>query len=248
MKEKVLKVFIVAILITLVCATIVNALSFTVTMTPSNSNVNASNEFTVAIKIANLDVGEKGINTISGILDYDEDVFEPISESSFDKTNAWNPTYNSETKKITLIKGTFVKTEEQVLAITFKTKSDLEDGTVGQIKFTDIVASNSETDITASDTSTSVTIGQESNSNTANVKNSENLLITPTNNITPVNNTPVVNNTPSVVSSYVNNENPSNDNMPHTGAEDTIVYFIGAAVILAIIFYIKFESVNKEIK
>lgn len=246
MKKKFLKVSIVAILLILVYATIVNALSFTVTMTPSNSNVNASNEFTVQVKIANLDVGEKGINTISGTLDYDEDVFEVISESSFDKTNAWNPTYNAETKKITLIKGTFVKAEEQVLSITFKTKSDVTDGTVGQIKFTDIVASNSETDITASDTSTSVTIGQESNTNTANVKNAENRLITPTNNISPI-----VNNTPanhSVVTPYVNNVNESEDNMPHTGAEDTIIYFIGAAVILAIIFYIKFESVNKEIR
>lgn len=248
MKKKFLKVSIVAMLLVLVYATIVNALSFTVTMTPSSSNVNASNEFTVQVKIANLDVGEKGINTISGTLDYDEDVFEVISESSFDKTNAWNPTYNAETKKITLIKGTFVKAEEQVLSITFKTKSDVTDGTVGQIKFTDIVASNSETDITASDTSTSVTIGQESNTNTANVKNADNILITPTNSITPVNNN---NNTPtnhSVVSSYVNNVNESEDNMPHTGAEDTIIYFIGAAVILAIIFYIKFESVNREMK
>ena len=85
MKKKFLKVSIVAILLILVYATIVNALSFTVTMTPSSTNVNASNEFTVQIKIANLDVGEKGINTISGTLDYDEDVFEVISESSFDK-------------------------------------------------------------------------------------------------------------------------------------------------------------------
>ncbi len=247
MKKKFLKVSIVAILLILVYATIVNALSFTVTMTPSSTNVNASNEFTVQIKIANLDVGEKGINTISGTLDYDEDVFEVISESSFDKTNAWNPTYNSDTKKITLIKGTFVKAEEQVLSITFKTKSDVEDGTVGQIKFTDIVASNSESDISASDTSTSITVGQESNTNTANVKNTENLLITPTNNAKPANNT-VENTNHVAVPSYVNYVNETQDNMPHTGAEDTIIYFIGATVILAIVFYIKFESVNKELK
>lgn len=247
MKKKFLKVSIVAILLILVYATIVNALSFTVTMTPSSTNVNASNEFTVQIKIANLDVGEKGINTISGTLEYDEDVFEVISESSFDKTNAWNPTYNSDTRKITLIKGTFVKAEEQVLSITFKTKSDVEDGTVGQIKLRDIVASNSETEMSASDTSTSITVGQESNTNTANVKNTENLLITPTNNVRPANNT-VENTNHVAVPSYVNYVNETQDNMPHTGAEDTIIYFIGATVILAIVFYIKFESVNKELK
>lgn len=244
MKKKFLKVTVAVMLLVLVYANIVNALSFTVSMTPSSSNVDPSNEFTISIKVSNLDVGENGINTISGILNYDEDIFETISDSSFDGINAWTHTYNSDTKKITLIKNTFVKTEEQVLQITFKTKSDVEDGKVGQIKLTEIVASNSESEITASDISTSITIGQEVNTNTGNTSNNTgNLLIVPTNN-TPTNK-PVNNN---IVSPVVNKTNTSDDDMPHTGVEDTVVYFLGAAVILAMIFYIKFEKVNKEMK
>lgn len=243
MKKKFLKVTIAVMLLVLVYANIVNALSFTVSMTPSSSNVDPSNEFTISIKVSNLDVGENGINTISGILDYDETVFETISDSSFDGINAWTHTYNSDTKKITLIKNTFVKTEEQVLQITFKTRSELTDGTVGQIKLTEIVASNSESEITASDISTSITIGQEVNTNTGNTSNNAgNLLIVPTNNT--VRNKPVNN----IISPVVNKTNTSEDDMPHTGVEDTVIYFLVAAVILAMVFYIKFEKVNKEMK
>lgn len=248
MRKKFLKVTIVVMLIACMYANIVNALSFTATMTPSSSNVEESTEFTISVKVSNLDVGSNGINTLSGTLNYDEDVFETISDNSIEGLNSWSPSYNSETKKITLTKTTFVKTEEQVFQVTFKTKSGLEEGTSGQIQFTGIVASNSESDITASDISTSISVGSETDTNTANVANETNNTIIVPNVVQPtVNNTAnnVVNNTNNVVPSYVNETNSTDSDIPYTGVEDTIIYFLGAAIILAIVFYIKFESVNK---
>lgn len=262
MRKKFLKITIVAVLIIAMLNGIVNAFSFTATMTPSSTNVDPSAEFTIEVKVSNLDVGEKGINTLEAVLDYDTDVFEEIIDSSIDGINTWKSSYNAETKKILMHTEEFVKAEEQVFQITFKAKSDVEDGTVGEIKLTNIVASNSESDITASDVSTSITIGNANTNTTGNntTNNTENTnrntnrnaqVITPTVNSTrnnTVNNSVNNTNVNTYVPSYVNSSNSVNEEMPYTGIEDTLIYFIGAAIILSIVFYIKFEKVNKEMK
>ena len=262
MRKKFLKITIVAVLIIAMLNGIVNAFSFTATMTPSSTNVDPSAEFTIEVKVSNLDVDEKGINTLEAVLDYDTDVFEEIIDSSIDGINTWKSSYNAETKKILMHTEEFVKAEEQVFQITFKAKSDVEDGTVGEIKLTNIVASNSESDITASDVSTSITIGNANTNTTGNntTNNTENTnrntnrnaqVITPTVNSTrnnTVNNSVNNTNVNTYVPSYVNSSNSVNEEMPYTGIEDTLIYFIGAAIILSIVFYIKFEKVNKEMK
>lgn len=260
MKKIILKITIIAMLLIFIYANIVNALSFTVTMTPSSTTVPESTEFTVTFKVANLDVGTNGINTISGYLKYDDSVFEKINDSNIDGANQWSPTYGSDVGKITLTKSTFVKAEEQVFQLTFKTKAGVS-GKTGQISFTNIVASNSETTISASDVSAQIAIGvaSENVANTTNVtpapinivRNTVNntVNINTTNISTPANNTTTnrVNNTP--ISSYINTTNTSTgDDIPYTGVEDTIMYVIGAIIVIAIVFYIKFELVNKEIK
>lgn len=264
MKKMLLKVTIIALLLVIMYSTIVNALSFTVSMTPSSSNVNPSTEFTVVVKVANLDVGANGINTLSGTLNYDEDVFETINDSSIDGENGWSCSYNAENKKLTLSKVPFVKREENVFRVTFKTKEDVEPGTTGKIEFVGVIAGNSENEITGSDISTTITVGGSdlpvanltNNSNTAG-----NLVIRPTNNSAIVtnpanklaNNTNVNTNSNTntnqntYVPGYVNQDNSTDENMPYTGMEDALVYFIGAAIILAVVFYIKFEKVNKDI-
>ena len=47
---------------------------------------------------------------------------------------------------------------------------------------------------------------------------------------------------------YVNSTNTTGENIPYTGVEDTVMYLIAAIVIIAIVFYIKFERINKEMK
>ena len=242
MRKKFLKITIVAVLIIAMLNGIVNAFSFTATMTPSSTNVDPSAEFTIEVKVSNLDVGEKGINTLEAVLDYDTDVFEEIIDSSIDGINTWKSSYNAETKKILMHTEEFVKAEEQVFQITFKAKSDVEDGTVGEIKLTNIVASNSESDITASDVSTSITIGNantnttgnNTTNNTGNTNRNTNRnaqVITPTVNSTrnnTVNNSVNNTNVNTYVPSYVNSSNSVNEEMPYTGIEDTLIYFIGA--------------------
>lgn len=255
MKKKFLKIAIITMMLIFVYATVVSALSFTATMTPSSTTVAESTEFTISVKVSNLDVGPNGINTLSGYLKYDQDVFEDISDSSIEGLNGWSATYNAESGKITLTKTTFVKAEEQVFQITFKTKAGTSDKS-GAIHFNNILASNSESEISASDISTTITVGT-TGGNTGNTTNSNTnsdikAEVTPGNktntNSNTNKNTNTNSNTNNPISSYTNKTNTSEEDIPYTGVEDTVLYLLIAVIVVAIVSYIKFEKVNKEIK
>lgn len=250
MKKKFLKISIVVMMLVLVWSTIVNALSFTATMTPSSTTVAESTEFTIAIKVSNLDVGSNGINSLSGYLKYDTTVFEVISDSSIEGLNSWSPSFNSENGKITLTKTTFVKAEESVFQVTFKTKSGVS-GKSGTISYTNIVASNSAEEISAADISTSITVGTAISNEPANNTPVNNTVvpIVVTNNT--VNNTAnkTTNNTVNKLSNVANVANSiSSENIPYTGTEDTVMYVMVVVLALSLIFYIKFQRINKELE
>ena len=244
-------------------------------------------EFTIEVKVANLDVGDNGINTMSGVLEYDDTIFEKISTSSIEGLNSWNPTYNAETGKVTLTKLEFVKQEEKVFQVTFKTKADVS-GKSGEIKLVDIMAANNSSEINAQDISTTITVGQTSsnygnttntnsaqipgtttgdgNQNTNNNTNNPTVTVTPgttntnkntntntntnTNKAANTNTNKAANTNNNSLSSYVNgyNQNSAGEDIPYTGVEDTIMYLMIAVMLVAIVSYVKFERVNKEIK
>lgn len=271
MKKKFLKIAIIMVLLVFVYSSIVNALSFTATMTPSKTTVPESTEFTVSVKVSNLDVGANGINTLSGYLKYDEGTFEKIGDTSIEALSGWSVSFDPDNdNKVLLTKTSFVKTEESVFQVTFKTKSAPSGS--GKIEFTNIVASNSASDINASDISITINIGEEStedgnsvnanvstnsntNTNKANTtislstnKNNNNTN-TNTNKNTNVNaNTNKSTNTNGVSGAYNNSTNTTEEDIPYTGVEDTIMLLIGAILIVALVFYIKFERINKEMK
>lgn len=256
MKKNIFKISVVLIMLVLVYATIVNALSFTASMTPSKPAVEEATEFTVEVKVSNLDVGTNGINSLTGYLKYDSDIFETISKASIEGLNNWTVSFDETTGKVELTKTEFVKTAEEVFQITFKTKAGVS-GKTGSITYSNISASNSESEIKATDIATSITVGSESeatNTNTnTNVINITALTSNNTNNNNAVNNASnnIVNN--AVVSSSVNNvsnyvNTTVEDDMPYTGVDDTIVGMIFVVIAIAIVFYIKIEKLNKDIK
>lgn len=272
MEKKFFKIAIVMVLLVFVYSSVVNAFSFTATMTPSKTTVPASTEFTVSVKVSNLDVGANGINSLSGYLKYDESVFEKIGDTSIEALSGWSVSYNAENNKVALTKTSFVKTEESVFQVTFKTKSTVT-AESGKIEFTNIVASNSASDINASDISITINIGEESteegNSSGANVTgtnstnentnaNKSNTTIsvstdkkntnTNTNTNSNTNSTNTNTNTNGVSGAYNNSTNTSNEDIPYTGVEDTVMLLIGAVLIITFVFYIKFEKINKEMK
>lgn len=267
MKNKILSIVLIILVAIFAMSTAVNALSFTATMSTESTTVPESTEFTIKIKVSNLDVGANGINSLSGYLKYDTDVFETISESSIDGLNSWNKKYDNTTGKIDLTKIQFVTSTQEVVSITFKTKAGVT-GKKGNISFSEIVASNSAEDIEATNISTTITVGtpgstDTNTTNTTNTSNSVLLVGNTSNRVTIANNTVnnttnnAVNNTANnrvvannSVSSYVNTmtNTSSQTDMPYTGVNDTIVFLMLVLVAIAIVFYIKIEKLNKDIR
>jgi hypothetical protein len=250
MRKKFLKIAIIITMLVVAFATVVNALSLTVAMEVTNTTVPEKTEFTVKVKVANLDVGQNGINSINAVLKYDEKIFETVSESSIEGMNGWEAKYDNNTKKITLTKQAFVKTEEDVFNLTLKTKEGVS-GKEGIVELKEINALNSDSTITATDVSVAINVGQVSGNtaNTSNTGNTQNI-ITLTN---KANNTSNNTNTNKAVNNVVNNTNTNNaestnTSIPATGVEDGIVFLIFGAIILAIIVYIRIELINREIK
>lgn len=257
-----------------VLTTKVSALSFTPTIAASKQTVPEQQEFTVTIKVSNLDVGANGINVLEGTISYDTAIFETITESSIEGLNSWQMEYDESSKKIKAVKTTFVKTEEQVFQITLKTKSGVT-GKEGVIAFSNVTASNSESKITANDVSTTIKVGTESEpsptpisinslinvtSNTTTNTNTNTNTATNTNttinsiiNSTNTSNNRVTNNT---INNKVNgtntsgsnyNTNSSNQNLAYAGVEDGIVKLIFGIVIIAVLAFWRYHSL-KEIK
>ena len=125
MKKNVFSIILIISLIVFAMTTVASALSFTATMTPSATTVAEASEFAVKIKVSNLDVGTNGINSLSGYLKYDTEVFETISESSIEGLNGWTAKFDASTGKVELTKTSFVTSAQEVLNIAFKTKSDV---------------------------------------------------------------------------------------------------------------------------
>lgn len=255
MKKRFFSILLIIILFVFAMTTAVSALSFTATMTPSATTVAESTEFTVTIKVSNLDVGTNGINSLTGYLKYDKDVFETISESSIEGLNSWTAKFDEASGKIELTKSTFVTSAQEVLQIAFKTKSGVS-GKSGTISYSNIVASNSESDISATDISTSIAVGVgEGNETTNSVTNitaitantSTNTNTNTVSNITTNTTNNTVNNT-NAVSSYVNTmtNTTSEEDMPKTGVDDTLLVLIFVAIAVAMVFYLKIDKLNRD--
>lgn len=266
MRKKVLLIVLVIALVIVMLIDTVSASSFTATMTASKTAVAESTEFTVTVKVSNIDAGSNGINSVSGIFNYDTKVFENITTSSISGLNGWQPNYFPDTGKIVLFKPTYAKNDEDVLQVTLKTKASTA-GKSGVISFKSVTASNSETDIPASDISTTITVG---NASTGSDEGNTSSSTTPTNTsgqpqtintstqpITrPANNT--VNNTtsnivtPSTVNQSANNVTISNvqaeteSDIPYTGASDNIMRAIFVVLVIAGISYFKYESIKEN--
>ena len=243
MKKKINYIILITILLVCALVTSVFAYSFTVSLTPSATNVAPGKEFIVTLKVSNIDAGDSGISALSGVLSYDTSAFEPITESSIDELSGWTVQYNTTTGKITAYKTSFVNSEEEVLQITMKTLSgNTVAGKSGTIKFDSVVATNNETDISAKSVSTSINISSGSTNRTTNKTNN-----TAKNNV--VRNVPVNNVVPTVVNNKVPEppvENQTKEEIPYTGTSDIVLIGVGLALFASIIVtIIKVKKSNK---
>ena len=93
--KKVLSILLIIIMLLCIFSKgVMAAGSFTPTMTASKQTVPESTEFIVTVKVSNIDVGQTGIDSLTGTLQYDTSVLETINSSSVEKRDAWTVTYS----------------------------------------------------------------------------------------------------------------------------------------------------------
>ena len=255
MKKKLYVVSLMILILIYMLSISVSALSFTTTMTPSNTKIEPGNEVVVSVKISSLEVGDDGINTFSAVLGYDSSIFETLTETNVEGSNDWKSAYATGTGKITLTKTSYANSDQEIMQITLKVKSDAVEGKKGTISLTNILAASPEAEIGGSNVSTTITVGNESTSSTEEPNTNSNSIENNTANevqnvITPIqNNTTnnVTNNSLVGTTNNVNNvvENQVDGDMPYTGSESTaIIQIIIGVIIIALLLYRKIYSLE----
>lgn len=257
MKKKLYVVFIMILILINILAINVSALSFTTSMTPNNTKIDAGNEVVVSVKLSSLVVGDNGINIFTATLGYDADVFETLTETNIEGSNDWQTAYNSGTGKVTLTKTSYVNSDQEIMQITLKVKSDVADGTKGSVELSNVRASTPDDEIGGSNVSTTITVGNANSSSGDNqpeniignsvsniividgnlANRTENKVVTPSNN--QVQNDTVVNDT---VNNVVDNQT---EDIPYTGSESTaLIQIIIGIIIIALLIYRKIYSLE----
>lgn len=242
MKRSIKNLLVLVVLLTTICTVgKVNAASISMTLT-SDSKLVAGDTVTVTLRILNIDAGD-GVDTISGKLVYDTDVFEEITEeqytNNFQGLNSWNPMgYNASEFKFTALRGSKVNMASDVLQIKLKAKSAITvNSTSIEVKDMELSGGMETGDIKPLDVKIEInkasqiipTPDDKVNEQQGGQQNQE----------LPIN-TQKVNNQTSVI----NGNNTSNTKLPQTGDEYGIVLAIALVAVISIIAYIRYRNVN----
>lgn len=190
------------------------------TITLSSNTVIEGGDLTVTLNVKDITF-VTGINSINLTIDYDSNVFEAISTTSFDALNNWTAVYEPASKKLSLARASAqgLQTDSaDVVKIDFKVKT----GTNGKttiISFKDMVFGDGfSTDYKPQDISTStITIG-------SSVIDPIIIEPSPTPNLEP--------------------DKPNT--IPETGITDTLTYIIGALIVASVIFYINYKRLERK--
>lgn len=126
---KKIKQIIVIFAIFMMFVTNINASSYDLSVNPENIKAKKGDILEVEIILKDIDMGEKGINTIEGYIEYDEDIIENIEIIN---ENQWQMTYNGDVEselygKFLSVKNTDgVKEEEKIATLRFKIKDSIK--------------------------------------------------------------------------------------------------------------------------
>lgn len=248
------KIIILSIMVLLIFSVMTNvyaASSFKVNMEASKSELTKKEEFTVEVKISDIQ-DERGIIALGGKIEYDENslTFVKVEQGS----ESWaKPSYSQNSKKFAMDRDARGKEDEVLFKIVFTVNE--ESTKKPKITLKELVGSNGDEDIEVDDVSLTVNVKDGSNATPS-------ITTTPSNNPTP-STTPTTSTTPSssskptqntdkkITSSQVSkSENGEDAKFPYTGFENNIVLLVilVPAVALAIFSYINIKKINKKAK
>lgn len=221
LKRNVIRISAIIIII-LMLGTVVKAESgnsFKTTLSSTKTSLKPGEEITVTVSVSDIQMGEKGINTLEGNLQYDKEIFEEVKSSNIQSQSNWTTTYNDESSTLN---GKFlavnfsegVKENTNIFSVKFKVKENITESKTTQINFKDIT-SNDGTDL--------INIGTKSVNIKINVD--EEIKEEPKNEIkNEVKETQIIDNT------------KSKTILPKTGVSQTVVIILALVALFVIIF------------
>lgn len=230
-------VVVMLIVLALLCLTNSNVMadSFKTTFNPTSAVVQQGSTVDVSINISDIDVGS-GIYSLTGILEYDTEVFETITENDIVVANGWSKDFDAQANKLTLGRNGFSNEAVTLATITLKAKQSTQ-ATNATLKLTQIKAGGQEGEVPGQDITCNVQI------------QSGGIIIQPEPNTTinePTINEPQDNLTNEIQNIVANEENSSNSDVPYTGVEDYLIPFMAVVVVLGIISFINYKKIDDE--
>lgn len=232
----------------------VYAISCTMDLKLSKSEISKGEEFTVDIILKEIDA-EKGVIALGGTIDYDKNALEYVNVEG--QGNWTKPSYNDANGKFALDRNDgYATTEETIARFTFKAKDTLNaDDT--KITLKEVTSSNGDTDIFATDVATTVKFKETSsgnqggnnnqggNGNSVNnsANNSANNNATNSSNDSK-NSSTTSRNTNKTISANTS-ENLKNGVLPNTGATSVVLGIILLVIAVALIIYSRIRVIEK---
>ncbi len=251
MKKKTIEMLILILtIIAILMPTHVNANSFKLNATANKNTIKEGETVTITLKLSNIDVGTLGINTVEGMISYDTNIFEEITQASFTSLNNWSLTYNGEEteykgKILGVILASGVTEDQEIGKIKLKVKENVSFQETS-IFIKNITTNDGEELIKDTDKEIKLKVGtkvkQEDNTNNTNNNN----------NTTGNTNTEKNESTSNTSNNKVNKTNAnttkskSDTKLPYTGLKNVVIVSVIIALIIGAIYqYKKYKTIDK---
>lgn len=236
MKDKIKSLMVIGIIALIIStlAVTVNAAdegSFNLTVTANKTELKPGDEVTITVGVSDINVGENGINTVEGKIEYNKNIFEEVKSSSIQSLNNWSTTYNDESsslngKFLSVNLSAGIKENTQLFKITFKVKQEVSNTTDAQIDFKNVASNDGTNIVNTSTKSVKLKINVASNNTTTETPNKDN---TKTNTISTEKNT---------------DKTQTNKSIPKTGKSIAVVVAVFITTFIIIILGIKNRSMR----
>lgn len=236
--------------------------TFEMSLGSSKSELNKGEEFTVDVKISNIQM-DKGIVAIGGKIEYDRDSLELVRLEGQDK---WaRPSYNDDNGKFATDRDDYGTSDEVIFKIIFNVKEQSKENLT--ITVSELAGSNGKDEVKPNSISTNVKVKNgtsnpgddkpntntsvnNTTTNTSNnnvVNNSSNDKNTTTSNNNKNSNGTVASNTNTNVKVTTNtSDNIKEGVLPKAGSNAIVFGIIAVLIIVAIVLYIRIRIINSK--
>lgn len=227
MRKTLKKAFIFVGIILITCLNSnIYASSFKITAKANTTTLKAGETVEITLTVSDIDVGDLGMNALEGYIEYDENIFEPVTQENVTGQNGWSITYNSDNGKfLGVLLASGVNETTVVGTVKLKVKSGIQ-STSTTVKFVNIATNDGVNLVEETDKTVNLTIGKENETQKPSTS-------TPHNEI-------IIDNSDIVI-----DETSATGNIPQAGNTKSIILL--TTIIAIIVFLIKIYSKYKNI-